>query len=208
MKHADTGSLTRKQSEIIEFIKNNPAYQTSPPTLEELCADLGLRSRGSLHKHISALTKAGLIAPADGLKRGIRLTRASVKQTDNIDLPVLGRIAAGSPIEAITDDESLSVPEWMCEDKQQTYLLQVHGDSMQDDGILDGDWVVVRQTNTPRHGEIVVALIDNEFATLKRFEQQGDTILLHPANAAFATQRYERHRVTIQGAVVGQMRKY
>lgn len=208
--HTGTESLTKKQREIFEFIKNNEDYQRNPPSLETLCLDLGLRSRGSLHKHIRALTDAGLLQPSDGLRRGIRLSHSPVPISHDslFELTILGRIAAGSPIEAVTDDETLAVPEWLCEDSQHTYLLQVRGDSMQDDGILDGDWVVIRQSSQPRHGDIVVALIDNEFATLKRFEQQGDHILLHPANPAFATQTYPARRVSIQGIVVGQMRKY
>ena len=200
--------LTRKQIELYEFIKNKAEYISHPPTLDELCRDLGLNSKGSLHKHISALTQAGLIQPTEGQKRGVRLVEQVKVQDTDFELPVLGRIAAGVPIEAITDSELLSVPAWMCDDPLNTYVLQVSGDSMEDDGIMDGDWVVIRQTSSPRYLDIVVALIDNEFATLKRFEQQGDSILLHPANAAYATQSYPATRVSIQGVVTGQMRKY
>jgi repressor LexA len=200
-----TEALTRRQQAILEYLRESQLRHTHPPTLDELCSALGLRSRGSMHKHVTALVQAGYVEPLSGKQRGVRLSEA--KEDDPSTLPLLGRIAAGRPIEAVQDSQELEVPRQL-RGKGRCYVLQVRGDSMIDDGILDDDWVVIEQRDYARDGEIVVALIDGEDATLKRIEQRPDVCILHPANSGLEPQHYAPGRVNIQGVVVGQMRAY
>ncbi len=198
-------ALTRRQRAILEHLREGRGCQAHPPTLDELCRELGTRSRGSLHKHIQALVKAGHVEPLSGKQRGVRLCEPG--QNHLSSLPLVGRIAAGHPIEALENPQSLEVPEQL-RGKGLCYVLQVRGDSMIDEGILDGDWVVIEQRDHARNGEIVVALIDGEEATLKRIEQTPSACILHPANSKLAPLRYAPGRVRIQGVVTGQMRAY
>lgn len=197
-------ALTRRQRELLDALRDWPP-DAPAPTLDELCAALGLRSRGSLHKQIQALVDAGLVTPMAGRRRGVRLTAAAVEDPGSV--PLLGRIAAGRPIEAVSRDERIDVPAAL-RGRGECYVLEVRGDSMAGDGILDGDWVVVEHRDEARNGELVVALVDGEEATLKRIEQRPGQVLLHPANAAYQPLVLEPERVTIQGVVVGQMRRY
>ncbi len=214
-------SLTRRQQEIYDYLKENLPSYDQPPTLNELCDALGLSSRGSMHKQIHALIDAGLVEPMNNLRRGIRLksspatspTTSLPKQTleepaanDN-QLPMMGYIAAGRPIEAIETPENMDVPPPLRSEKP-CYVLQVKGDSMIDEGILDGDWVVIEQKDTARNGEIVVALVDNSDATLKRIEQKPGEVILHPANETMSPMHFLPDQVKIQGVLVGQMRSY
>lgn len=197
-------SLTRRQREIFGYLREHADRFEHPPSLDELCHALGLRSRGSLHKHVSALVEAGLVEPLDGKHRGVRLTR----MTHQLDaLPLLGYIAAGHPIEALANPEEVEVPAAL-RGSRPSYVLAVQGDSMVDEGILDGDWVVVEQRDDANDGELVVALVDGTEATLKRLYRHGATVVLRPANANLEPLEYKAERVRIQGIVVGQMRSY
>lgn len=197
-------NLTRRQKEIYDFLIDHYESFSAAPTLDELCNALGVKSRGSLHKHIQALTEAGLLEPADRKQRGIRLAKPPA--TDD-ELPFLGFIAAGKPIEAIELPETVEVPS-MLKTERQCYVLQIRGDSMIDDGIFDGDWVVIEKREVARNGEIVVALIDNQEATLKRIEQCPNEVILYPANTTMKPMHFRPDQVQIQGVVVGQMRTY
>lgn len=199
-------TLTRKQQEIYEFLVNHENSFSHPPSLDELCRAMGLKSRGSLHKHIQALTDAGLVEPANRKQRGIRL-RARDLPDAGPELPLVGYIAAGRPIEAVENPEFIGVPDRL-KTTNPCFVLQVKGDSMIDDGILDGDWVVIERRNHARNGEIVVALIEHSEATLKRIEQRPGEILLIPSNTDMAPMHYKPEQVEIQGVVVGQMRSY
>jgi len=202
--------LTRRQQEIYEYLAENLPRLPHPPTLDELCTALGLKSRGSLHKQVQALIEAGLVEPMNNLRRGIRLTEATAEDipaSDAQELPLYGRIAAGQPIEAIANHETLSVPSHL-RTPNPCYVLEVHGDSMIEEGILDGDWVVIEQRDQARNGEIVVALVNEEEATLKRLEKTSDQVVLHPANSSMQAMRYHPSQVRIQGVLVGQMRSY
>jgi len=201
-----TAILTRRQLEIYEFLKTHLDDFAHPPTLDELCDALGLSSRGSLHKQVQALIEAGLVEPMNHLRRGIRLV-ATDEPTGPDGLPLLGYIAAGRPIEAVATPQTVQVPPALRTDSD-CYVLQVRGDSMIDEGILDGDWVVIEQRDSARNGEIVVALVDGTEATLKRIEQRPGKVILHPANAAMKPLSYAPDRVRIQGVIVGQMRRY
>jgi repressor LexA len=198
-------ALTRRQRAILEHLREGREHQAQPPTLDELCRELGLRSRGSMHKHVQALVQAGHLEPLSGKQRGVRLREPGQEQL--LSLPLLGRIAAGRPIEALENPQDLEVPMQL-RGKGRCYVLQVRGDSMIDEGILDGDWVVVEQRDHASDGEIVVALIDGEEATLKRIEQTPSACILHPANPNLASLSYSPERVQIQGVVTGQMRAY
>jgi repressor LexA len=158
-----------------------------------------------MHKHVQGLIEGGLVEPMDGRHRGVRLRRETVEGPGR--LPLLGRIAAGRPIEALENPEPVEVPERL-RGGGRCYALEVRGDSMVEEGILDGDWIVVESRGHARNGEVVVALIDGEAATLKRIEQRPGVVVLHPANAALVPLEYSPDRVQIQGVLVGQMRSY
>jgi len=202
-------SLTRRQQEIYEYLLTHLHEFPHPPTLNELCEALGLSSRGSLHKQLQALIREGLIEPMNNQRRGVRLVR---QIDDDIDpdqneLPLYGRIAAGQPIEAVSTPETIAVPPPL-RTENPCYVLKVRGDSMIEEGILDGDWVVIEQRDHARNGEIVVALVDGEEATLKRIEQQDGKVILHPANSEMQPMTFLPEQVQIQGVLVGQMRSY
>jgi repressor LexA len=200
-----TPPLTRRQQAIYHYLQEREARQAPPPTLDELCQALGLSSRGSLHKHIQALVEAGLVEPAARKQRGIRL--AADDETPEETLPLLGRIAAGRPIEALPQPERIAVPAAL-RPPRPCYVLEVRGDSMIEDGILDGDWVVIEQCEQARDGAIVVALIDNAAATLKRIRRRPGIVTLQAANPGIAPLDYTPERVRIQGVLVGLMRRY
>ena len=202
-------SLTRRQQQIFEFLREHAHSFAHPPTLDELAATLGLKSRGSLHKQIQALIDAGLVEPMNRTRRGIRLT-ANARTASTIaedSLPLLGRIAAGRPIEAIEDEQRMGVPSTL-RSGDNCYVLQVQGDSMIEDGILDGDWIVVEPCQQASNGEMVVAMVDGSEATVKRLLQRPGEVVLIPANSAMSPILLAPDRVQIQGVVVGQMRSY
>lgn len=197
--------LTPRQRAIYECLRQHADAGRAPLTLEGLCQALGLRSRGSMHKQVQALVEAGLVEPMQGRQRGIRLRDDTGEASHG--LPLLGRIAAGRPIEAVEDARTIDVPESL-RSAGPCFVLEVRGDSMIEEGILDGDWVVVESRETAPNGAIVVALIDESEATLKRIECKAGQVWLYPANAALSPQVYAAERVRIQGVLVGQMRAY
>ncbi len=206
-----TKSLTRKQLEIFDFLLQHQDTFLHPPTLEELCAAMGLKSRGSLHNHIKALINENLIEAPERKQRGIRLTEHA-KQMANVSdgqsmLPFVGFIAAGKPIEAVENVIYMNIPEQLRTQKP-CYVLKVKGDSMLEQGIYDGDWVIIEQRSYARNGEIVVALVNKAEATLKFIEQYPHETLLIPANATMEAMRFHPEQVEIQGVLVGQMRSY
>ena len=193
-------ALTPRQAEILEAIRTHMGEHGRPPSHPELARVLGLASTNAVFKHLEALEKKGAIERAPGLARGIRLKEAS-------GLPLVGRVAAGSPILAIENmlgrypvDPNLFNP-------RADYLLQVSGLSMRDEGILDGDWIVVHRTSEARNGQIVVARIGDE-VTVKRFKVRGHKAELIPANPAFQTLHLDlnRDRLEIEGVAVGVIR--
>lgn len=208
-------NLTRKQQEVLAFLVNKQDEFITPPTLDELCLAMGLKSRGSLHKHIQGLIAAGLVEAPNRKQRGVRLiTQTTLDSTEShpptleeTGLPFIGSIAAGSPIEAVTDVSYMAIPDEIKTDKP-CYILQVKGDSMIDIGVFDGDWVIIEQQSHARNGQIVVALIDKTEATLKFIEQYPHETVLIPANQTMQPMRFAPHQVEIQGVLVGQMRSY
>ena len=205
-------ALTQRQQEILDRLRRREDAGAPAPTLDELCGLLGLRSRGSLHKHIQALVAAGLVEPLHGQHRGVRLVaqpaREPAPEPAHEDLlPLLGTIAAGRPMEAIAEPEQIEVPSHLRTDRP-CYVLQIAGDSLCEAGILDGDYVVIEQRDHARNGEIVVALIRGEDVTLKRILQEPGRVLLYPENSAMQAMEYHPDEVQIQGVLVGQMRRY
>jgi repressor LexA len=203
-------NLTRRQREIYNYLLDNAGHFDHPPTLDELCEALGLASRGSLHKHIQALVRAGLVEPMEGSHRGIRLvapSQAPLQVPAEAGVPFLGTIAAGRPIEAIPQPDYLQVPAELT-GSRPCYVLQVSGDSMIEEGILDGDYVVIEQRDTATNGEIVVALVNREEVTLKRIEQTPQEVILHPANVSMLPVAYPHEAVQIQGVLRGLLRRY
>jgi len=197
--------MTPRQQHILALIREAVTRDGVAPTLEELARDAGLASKATVHKHLAALEAAGALYTHPGRARGIEL--AAPDPPGLATVPLLGRVAAGRPIDAVEDPESLQIPEAFL-GAGETYALQVQGDSMADDGILDGDWVIVEQRETAEDGEVVVALVDDGEATLKRIHHQGENVVLEPANAAYSPMAYAAERVQVRGVVIGQMRSY
>jgi repressor LexA len=196
--------LSERQQDTYRFIREYIARHGRAPLLTEVAAGLGIRSKGVVHRYIQALAEEGVIELQPGRHRGITL---SDKQAAQPILPLLGRIAAGQPIEAIPGQDEVNLAEFFM--GANRFLLKVQGESMIEAGILDGDMVVVQRCDRADDGEVVVALIDGEEATLKRLQDNRDgTVTLHPANSQLSAMCYEAGRVSIQGRVIGQLRSY
>lgn len=197
--------LTDRQRQVYEFIRAYTARRGVAPKLREIGAHLGIASRGTVHRHLRALESEGLIAVEPERARGIRLRRAP--EARRHALPLLGRIAAGRPIEAVAGEEEIDLAAFFL--GPDRFVLRVMGDSMVEDGILDGDMVVVEKRASAQNGEIVVALVDGTEATLKRFQRNRDgSVTLRPANSRLPPLRLAAERVQIQGVVIGQLRTY
>ncbi|MBU1192202.1 MAG: transcriptional repressor LexA [Gammaproteobacteria bacterium] len=196
---------TPSQNKVLQFIRQHLLQHGHAPSLSQIAAGLGLRSKTVVHRHVQALAEAGHLQVDPGRHHGISLTDKVA--TEAFSLPLLGRIAAGRPIEAITDEHSLNLAEFLLGPNR--YALRVFGDSMIGAGILDGDTVVVEQRDTASDGDIVVALIDDQEATLKRMKRRKDGMIeLIAANPAIPTMVYPADRIRLQGVVVGQLRSY
>ena len=195
--------LTTLEQRMLRFIRRYLAQHGQGPTLTEIGAGLGISSKGTVHRYVQALVEKGHLHHTERGWRGIRLTELPHSHTT---LPLVGRIAAGRPIEAIPDQDELSLAEFSNSDN---YALEVQGDSMCDIGILDGDIVIIKSQATAKDGDIVVALIDDQEATLKRFRKlDNNKIKLIPENSQMQPMVYDAQRVQIQGVLVGQMRRY
>ncbi|SNX69136.1 repressor LexA [Cereibacter ovatus] len=227
--------LTRKQMELLEFIKSRMDRDGVPPSFDEMKDALDLRSKSGIHRLITALEERGFIRRLAHRARALEIVKLpeamerpaftprviegdrpeppkgamALDTVHALDLPLLGRIAAGMPIEAISDvAQSVTVPGSMLSGRGQHYALEVKGDSMIEAGINNGDIVVIREQQTADNGDIVVALVADHEATLKRFRRRGGMIALEPANAAYETQVYPEALVKVQGRLVGLIRSY
>lgn len=200
--------LTDRQRQVYDFISHYVEKYGYAPKLREIGEHLDINSRGTVHRHLRALEEDGLITVEPDRARGIRLQAEQPDPPQNsYTLPLLGKIAAGLPIEAIPGEDHIDLSEFFI--RPNRFVLRVQGESMIEDGILDGDMVVVEHCSSAGNGEIVVALIDREEATLKRIQHNEDkSITLHPANSTMKPLRYSADRVQIQGVVVGQFRAY
>lgn len=200
--------IYKRQRQILDFLRQFMDANGSAPTLKQIADALGVSSLATVHEHLQALEKKGLISKKEGATRGIELTDGVVSHTsEGLEVPILGYIAAGVPIEPYTDpNATISIAPNMVSSKKRVYVLQVRGESMIDDGIWDGDYVVVEEQNAANNGDIVVALLDNGLATLKRFFKEATRIRLEPANRTMSP--IFAKNVTIQGKVVGLIRRY
>ncbi|MBU0649710.1 transcriptional repressor LexA [Patescibacteria group bacterium] len=204
-------TLYKRQREIVDYISQYIQKNATSPTLQEIANAMGLSSLATVHEHIQALVRKGVIRRFEGAVRGIELLDEKLSTSvTGIELPLVGYIAAGKPIEAIENPlATVTVSADLVSKTKRCFVLQVVGDSMIDEGILDGDYVVIQQQETADDGDIVVALLDNEFATLKKLyrEPQGK-IRLQPANAKMDPIIVDSTSVTIQGKVTGVVRRY
>jgi len=200
--------IYKKQRQILDFIKQFIQSNGSAPTLKQIAEAIGVSSLATVHEHLQALEEKGLIKRKHGKNRSIELTEADKNFVpEAFEAPILGFIAAGAPIEPYTDpNATMGIPSAFVSGKKRTYVLQVRGQSMIEDHINDGDYVVIEQTESANDGEIVVALLDNGMATLKRFFKEATRIRLQPANSTM--QPIFVKNVRIQGRVVGLVRKY
>lgn len=232
----DFNMLTRKQKELLFLIRDHIEKDGIPPSFDEMKVALGLRSKSGIHRLITGLEERGFIRRLPHRARALEIIRLPAgandsKQTlgqqmgqqvkelkeaieETLQLPMYGRIAAGTPIEAITDVQShVDIPPSMITNVKggrsgEHYALEIAGDSMIDAGIMDGDQVIIRRADTANNGAIIVALVDDHEATLKYMERRKDGIALVPANEAYDTRVLEPGRVKVQGCLVGLVRKY
>jgi len=201
-------TLYKRQKQIIDFIGQYIQKFGTSPTLQEIADSLGVSSLATVHEHLQTLAKKGVIRRFEGAVRGIELLDAKIGTAiEGVELPILGYIAAGSPIQPMTDpNATLKVASSMLSGKKRSFVLQVRGDSMIEEGILDGDFVVIEEKKEAHDGEIVVALLDNGLATLKKFFKEASRIRLEPANSTMKP--IYASNVTIQGSVVGLVRRF
>jgi repressor LexA len=216
--------LTPKQHELLMFIHERLGRTGVSPSFDEMREALDLKSKSGVHRLISALEERSFIRRLPNRARALEVLKmpetnapaaAAPPQravipaaaNDTIEIPLHGRIAAGTPIEALQGNEGFAVPAALLGPGEH-YALEVSGDSMVEEGILDGDYALIRKVDSARDGEIVVALIDDEEATLKTFRREGSMIRLDPANRSYEPQRYDEGRVRIQGRLAGLIRRY
>ena len=205
-------AITRRQRQVYDFIANFVQSHGYSPSFEEIGGGLGLSSLATVHKHITNLEKKGLLRRDYNRSRSIDVLppRGRLKQSMNLaaplTLPLVGRIAAGRPVETLENPSTISLADFT--GSKDVFVLEVAGESMQDEHIVNGDYVLVEKVNTARNGEIVVALVDGSETTLKRFYREGDRIRLQPSNAAMQPIVVPAASVQIQGRVIGVLRKY
>jgi len=198
----------RRQSQILDFIKQYIQSKGSAPTLRQIADAIGVSSLATVHEHLQTLQLKGLIKRKAGKVRSIELKNLEFSfNPEGVSVPILGFIAAGAPIEPYTDpNATMSIPPNFYSQKKRVYVLQVRGESMIEEQIRDGDYVVVEQQENAKNGDIVVALLDNGMATLKRFFKEATRVRLEPANATMSPLFVKN--VKIQGKVVGLIRRY
>jgi len=205
-------AITRRQRQVYDFISEFVQKHGYSPSFEEIGEGLGLSSLATVHKHVSNLEKKDLLKRDYNRSRSIDLLppKGRLKQAMSVNttlvLPLLGRIAAGQPIEAVQNPETISLADFVR--SKEVFVLEVRGDSMQDQHILDGDYVLVEKTRTAHNGEIVVALVEGSEATLKRLYREGDKIRLQPSNVNMQPIIVSAASVEVQGRVIGVLRKY
>jgi repressor LexA len=214
--------LTAKQHELLIFIDKRLNESGISPSFDEMREALDLKSKSGVHRLISALEERGFIRRLPNRARALEVLKlpetrsatvtplravAPAPANDTIEIPLPGRIAAGTPIEALQGTECFPVPAVLLGPGEH-YALEVSGDSMVEEGILDGDFALIRKVDTARDGEIVVALVNDEEATLKTFRREGNMIRLDPANRQYEAQRYRPEQVQIQGRLAGLIRRY
>lgn len=200
-------SLTKKQRQVLDYIRTFMELHGHAPSYEEIAQGMGLSSASTIHVHVENLRLKGYLTKRWNANRSIDLSEPAFGAALVEEVPLAGRIAAGEPIEALQDVETIAIPASML-GLHPTYVLQVKGDSMIGDHVLDGDYVIVERRQTALDGEMVVALVKGTEATLKRFRRYRNKIHLEPANPAYEPIVLDEKDVSIQGVVVGILRKY
>ena len=199
--------VTQRQKQVYDFICRFIEVNKQPPTIAEIGSQFQLSSSASVHKIVSTLEREGLIKRIPNVSRGIEVVRQETTD-ESFEIPLLGTVAAGRPIEAILTNDSVAVPPEMTR-RGRTFALRVRGDSMIEENIQDGDIIVVAAQQTAQNGEMVVALIDGNYATVKKFYREPEFIRLEPANPQFKPIFIKTsERIQIQGVVRGLIRKY
>ncbi len=198
--------VTRRQNEVLGFIREFLNEHGYSPTLDEIARHFGMTSLNGVYKHLKGLEQRGLIRRLNKHARSIQLIEQEDRRKST--LPLLGRVAAGRPIEAVQFPEEIEVPGHFVSAGSNNYVLKVQGDSMIEEHIQDGDYVVLEHRERAENGEIVMALIDGETATLKKYYREGNQIRLQPANPSLSAIVIPEERLTIQGVLIGLMRKY
>jgi repressor LexA len=209
-----TMAITRRQKEVYDFLQRFIDEHGYSPSFEEIGAGLGLSSLATVHKHLNNLQDKGLLKRGYNRSRSINVVKMRTRTKQpmpapppvDVSLPLMGVIAAGRPLEAVENPESISLGDFTR--SRDVYVLMVKGESMQDEHILDGDYVLIEKTNTARDGEIVVALVSKSEATLKRIYRAGETVRLQPSNATMKPIIVPAAEVEVQGRVIGVLRKY
>ncbi len=203
--------LTRRQQEVLDYIASYLQERGYSPAVRDIAKHFHLVSAAGVHKHIKALVKKGVLAKEDYLSRSLRVLRpkpAPARAGSTVELPLMGYVAAGQPIEAVQQgQETIAVPSGLLTKTDGNYLLKVRGESMIEEFICDGDYVVMEPRETADNGETVVALINGQEATLKRFYREADHIRLQPANPSMAPILIRDEDVRVQGVVVGIWRR-
>ncbi len=200
--------LTRRQKEILDYLQSYIHKQGYAPSFEEIAEHFAFRSLATVHEHLTNLERKGYIQRGHNESRAIEMVPVP-GQTGATELPLLGQVAAGEPIEAVVTPESIAVPNDLIPRRGNSYVLRVRGESMIDEHIESGDFVVVHGRDTADNGEMVVALVDGTSATVKRlYREPGGWIRLQPANETVRPIRVHEDNVLIQGVVVGVIRKY
>jgi repressor LexA len=202
-------ALTRRQREVYDYVSGYIRSNGYAPSFAEIASALDLRSVATVHKHLVTLERKGLIKRSFNQSRSVEL---ALQQSDDgaraIELPLVGTIAAGRPIAAVEESETLAVPEFLV-GRGESFVLRVRGNSMIEEQIRDGDYVICERRDTARDGETVVALVDGEEATLKKvYRAAGDKVRLQPANPAIEPLVIDGARVAVQGVVLAVMRRY
>jgi repressor LexA len=200
--------VTRRQREILDFIAGHLDAKGYAPSFEEIARQFGFNSLATVHEHLTNLERKGYIRRAHNESRAIEIIPPK-GQTGATELPLLGLVAAGQPIEAITGNDTIAVPDELIPRRGRSYVLKVRGESMIDEHIKDGDFIVVQERNQADSGQTVVALVHGDSATVKRFYREpGGWIRLQPANPTMQPLRVNERDVIVQGVVVGVIRKY
>ena len=204
--------LTKKQSKLYNFLKDKIKKTNVSPSFEEMKIAMGLKSKSGIQRLINGLIERGFIEKKDNKKRAINIVNNSVSKKNNdliINLPLLGSIAAGNPIEAIENsDENIQIPLHLISANKKNYVLKVEGDSMVNKGIVDGDKAIIEYCNDAENGDIVVALINDNEVTLKKLKKNKDKIYLIPANDNYKIQSFNSDEIKIQGKLKGIIRSY
>ncbi len=201
-------SLTKRQSEILNYLQTHIQDRGYAPSFEEIAEQFGFQSLATVHEHLTNLERKGYIQRAHNESRAIEVLPPR-GQAAATQIPLLGLVAAGAPIESVMHGETIAVPDSLLPRRGPNYALKVQGNSMIDEHIVEGDFVVVHGKQTAENGEMVIALINGSEATVKRYYREaGGWVRLQPANETMQPMRFQEHEVLIQGLVVGVIRKY